>query len=299
MGKDGKTKLRKPDIHKVDLVDDGANPGARIMLFKSKSAPEESDTEGGATEFGLLKNLMVMIGKALGWDQEQIEKAAALTEEGTEVIKPKDNESEEDVIKGNKEGESMGFDVTKLSPEAQAYIASLEKRATDAEAAQAAAETAKQTAEVELQKMKDEHPTEDDIFKGMSPAARKMMEDMQKRLDASEAAEYVTKAKDFEPLGVKADEFGPVLKAIAKACPEQYAKVEEALKSAAAMTKTGEVFKEYGGAGSGGAGGTAVEKINKRVEEIAKRDGISVHKAWEKIETEDPALLAEYRKEMR
>ena len=39
MGDKKKTRLRNPDIKKVDLVDDGANPGAKIMLYKSKAAP--------------------------------------------------------------------------------------------------------------------------------------------------------------------------------------------------------------------------------------------------------------------
>lgn len=61
------TKLEKLKITKVDFVDNGANPEANVMIFKSEDPPGELETE---TELSLIDkafmNLSELINKAFG-----------------------------------------------------------------------------------------------------------------------------------------------------------------------------------------------------------------------------------------
>ena len=65
------TKLKNLKIKKVDFVDNGANPGASIALYKSKPAEDEEPTaepQEGATppEESVLKRIFRAIAKSIG-----------------------------------------------------------------------------------------------------------------------------------------------------------------------------------------------------------------------------------------
>lgn len=71
------TKLKNLAVTKVDFVDEGANPGAHIRLFKRKDSGGQQ--EGGSTSKGQgspLKKMLGFIGKAAGMGQEEIDSAA-------------------------------------------------------------------------------------------------------------------------------------------------------------------------------------------------------------------------------
>ncbi len=72
------TKLKNLKVRKVDFVDEGANPGAHIRLFKRKDSggqPEEDSTSKG--QGSPLKKLLGFIGKAAGMGQDEIDNAAS------------------------------------------------------------------------------------------------------------------------------------------------------------------------------------------------------------------------------
>lgn len=72
------TKLKNLEVNKVDFVDEGANPGAHIRLFKRKDSegqPEEDSTSKG--QGNPLKKLLGFIGKAAGMGQDEIDSAAS------------------------------------------------------------------------------------------------------------------------------------------------------------------------------------------------------------------------------
>ena len=72
------TKLKNLEVSKVDFVDEGANPGAHIRLFKRKKSGGQSG--GGSTSRGQgspLKKLLGFIGKAAGMGQDEIDSAAS------------------------------------------------------------------------------------------------------------------------------------------------------------------------------------------------------------------------------
>lgn len=71
-------KLKNLEVTKVDFVDEGANPGAHIRLFKRKDSGGQP--EGGSTskvQGSPLKKLLGFIGKAAGMGQDEIDSAAS------------------------------------------------------------------------------------------------------------------------------------------------------------------------------------------------------------------------------
>ena len=76
------TKLKNLKIKKVDFVDNGANPGASIALYKSKPAEGETPAvqpkEDTPPEESILKRIVHAIAKSIGATDAQ---AAAAVEE--------------------------------------------------------------------------------------------------------------------------------------------------------------------------------------------------------------------------
>ena len=70
------TKLKNLKIKKVDFVDEGANPDARIRMLKRKDMEgREAEEDGKKSSGGLLKKMFGFIGKAAGMDQSEIDSA--------------------------------------------------------------------------------------------------------------------------------------------------------------------------------------------------------------------------------
>ncbi len=69
------TKLKNLKVHKVDFVDEGANPDAHIKMFKRKDenrAARETEEKGSGNIF---KKLFAFVGKAAGMAPEEIDSA--------------------------------------------------------------------------------------------------------------------------------------------------------------------------------------------------------------------------------
>lgn len=84
------SKLKNLKIKKVDFVDNGANPGASIMLYKSKPAEGEepaSEPQEGATppEEPVLKRIFRAIAKSIGATDAQADAAAEEVSKSAEV----------------------------------------------------------------------------------------------------------------------------------------------------------------------------------------------------------------------
>lgn len=151
-----------------------------------------------------------------------------------------------------------------LPQDVQDYIANLEtavaKAATPAPATPAAGE---------------------DIFKGLPEGIVKMLKDQAEALkasneqiakmrDADDTKTFVAKAAELTSnLGVKADEFGPVLKSINAANPELATKVEAVLKAANEAVAKGDLFKESGAEGNGIQTGVAKSDAWAQIETLA------------------------------
>ena len=161
--------------------------------------------------------------------------------------------------------------------------------------------------ETELTKMKEEvnkskEPAKEDNFeevlKNLDPAVQKVFKSLQSQKEAAEQVakqlneqkeeeEAIKKAKTLKALPVEEDKLVQVVKGVSD-------DVYEILKSAAKVLEESEIFEEVG-KGKGGAGSTdAWSKIEKKADEIAKRDGITVEKAIGVVINENPELYKEY-----
>lgn len=125
-----------------------------------------------------------------------------------------------------------------------------------------------------------------------------------KERDARLTKEYVEKAADLKGLGLKTDELGKVLKALAEKAPEALTALEPMLKTVDEKLKAlqGTILKEHGTSAGNGAGGDAWSKIEKIAKDAvtaaaAKGEKVSFAKAVDDVMTSQPALYAEYEKE--
>jgi hypothetical protein len=174
------------------------------------------------------------------------------TASGSQVAKATDNnepnkaengEGSEGNMAENKDTKVTKAAIAALPQEMQDYIASLEakveKAAPVADPPAASAEGA------------------EDIYKGLPEAVVKILKDtttqnkqlaeqVAKMADEKLTTEYVAKASQFDKLGIKAEEFGTVLKSIASVSPEAYTKVEAVLKAANEAIAKGALFTELG-----------------------------------------------------
>lgn len=79
------TKLKNLMIHKVDFVDEGANPDAHIRMLKSRNGEEQPTENNEKGTENILKKLFGFIGKAAGMNQKEIDSAMNEIQKGDSV----------------------------------------------------------------------------------------------------------------------------------------------------------------------------------------------------------------------
>ena len=202
--------------------------------------------------------------------------------------------------------------ISKLKPEHAEVI--------QAELAKAKAEVPKEIAKelsdtkveleavkAELEKFKEEvkkskEPAQEEnfeeILKSLDPAVQKAFKTLQAQKEAAEQVakqlkeqkeeeEAIAKAKALKALPVEEDKLVQVVKGISD-------DVYEILKSAAKVLEESEIFKEIGKGKDGVNSTDAWTRIEKKAEEIAKRDNITKEKAISVVINENPELYKEY-----
>lgn len=131
----------------------------------------------------------------------------------------------------------------------------------------------------------------------------KQNEDMEKLLKAEKderlKKEYISIAKEYTHLPIKADEFGVVLKTLAEVAPEEYKKVDELLKSVNKELEQSELLKEYGTSYEGGTHSDSWAKIEKTADQLVEKDPkLTKEEAITKVLEDHPDLYSEYMKEI-
>lgn len=129
-------------------------------------------------------------------------------------------------------------------------------------------------------------------------AAASALAEAKKIQDAAEMAKYVAKAKAFDKIPVKAEDFGKVLMAVDKAVPDAFAQIESVLGAVNAAMETSQIFENLGSA-SATTTGTSLETLDAKAADIAARDGITVEQAFVLACHEFPELYDNYQKELR
>ena len=147
----------------------------------------------------------------------------------------------------------------------------------------------------------------EDIWKGVNPAVRKMMEDAEKRAkDAENLAkslqekadneQYLAKAAKLAVPGSNPEEIAAMMKSMASD-PEALAKFEAMLAATNEQIAKGALFSEAGRSGGMPAGNT-VAKVEALAKEMVQKDsGLTKEMALAKVWNEHPELYAEYENE--
>jgi len=167
---------------------------------------------------------------------------------------------------------------------------------TKAELETIKAEFEKFKEEVEKSKEPAQEENFEEILKSLDPAVQKVFKSLQAQKEAAEQIakqlkeqkeeeEAIAKAKALKALPVEEDKLVQVVKGVSD-------DVYEILKSAAKVLEESEIFKEIGKSDADTI--DAWSKIEKKAEEIAKRDGITVEKAISVVINENPELYKEY-----
>lgn len=157
----------------------------------------------------------------------------------------------------------------------------------------------------ELERFKEEvkkykEPTQEENFeevlKNLDPAVQKVFKSLQAQKEAAERIakqlqeqkeeeEAIAKARALKALPVEEEKLVQVVKGVSD-------DVYEILKSAAKVLEESNLFEEIGKSNTGIT--DAWSRIEKKAEEIAKRDGITLEKAISVVINENPELYREY-----
>ncbi len=120
-----------------------------------------------------------------------------------------------------------------------------------------------------------------------------------------ETSEYIAKSAELDQLAKNDEEFGPVLREIAKAEEAGHLSegtseaLDSVLKAANEAVKTADIFKEAGRVGRGN-GGDADSKLDAAAAEIRKADpSLTEEQAVAKALENDPSLYEDIRKEQQ
>lgn len=278
-------RLRNLRITRVDLVDAGDNPTADILLFKRRDAVEKADK---CPHCGtVLKD-----GKCTSCDY--VKKGADHNVNFEELLKSVPEAQRDALLKAHKAAlEAPQSEVVKRDQEIQTLKADITKRD-------------EQIAELK----KSTNQTEDEVYKALPEGVRKRIEAAElkakeaetvaKRLaDETMTREFVAKAASFTALPVKAEEFGPVMKSLHAAAPEQFLVLEGVLKAANELISKGKVFTEIG-SNAGGATRAWDQIVAKASERVTKSAGAhSLEKAIADVMRENPELYKAYQAELK
>jgi len=130
--------------------------------------------------------------------------------------------------------------------------------------------------------------------------ADELQEEITKAQEEATKVAFIQKAETFT-LPAKADELGPVLRAISEKCPDEYSFVEDLLTKASTLIAESDLLEEKGGKGADTTSITdAYAKAEKLAEEMVAKseDGtLTKEKAIDLVFKANPELSQAYVKE--
>lgn len=289
------TKLKNLLIDRVDLVDKGANPEARIVLFKRDDSAGESGgvAAESSKERNLLKSAWELIAKHLGFSDEK----NSIGEYVVDIdVRPRINGA--DITKSDEGGDVK-------MPEHTANLDELLNGVDEKIREAVKAALAKRDEELEaLRKRVDElskkgEDKSDDINKADLPEpVRKRLEDLEKRAKEAEEiakaerearikAEIRKRAENYANVA-KADDIADVIYKAQSVSAEFAEKLEAILKAANERIEKGALFKELGTSAS--ASDDPVAEFAQLVQKRMEADKIPYYEAARKVAAERPDL---------
>lgn len=279
-----KTLLKDLIINRIDLVPEGDNPEARIVLFKNKEGGDHTED----------------ISKAQWWMDVQ----TYFNLKGEDIMSLKE------ILEKLSEGEQQFLTKT---------IADKDKVAKDAmEAKDKEAKKVLEAKDVELKKAQDalakakvKEPgaaEPEDIWKNANPKIKeaydKLTEKQEK--DSKEVkklstqimeADFVEKAKTFKGLSIKPEDFGKTLMKVSNADPKAFEEINKVLHAADKAIVESKLFEEQGRAGKAESGAYAkIKEMAKKV--VDKSEGkVTQEAAEQQVVEANPELYKQYQEE--
>lgn len=249
-------------IDRVDLVDEGANSAAFIELYKRKETRDPMD----------FKEIL-----------------SKMKPEHAEVVQAAFDAIDADLSKARADLETANQSLADKDVELGAANEALAKANTELETLKASP----------VEKGADE----EELLKSMPESARELFTKMRAQKEAAEAevrkaaereaeAEAVAKAASMKAIPVEQEKLVGIL----KSCTPEVAELLETISKAIEATVLDEVGKNRGN-GAANVADTSDEawnKLEKKAEEIAKRDNVTKEKAMSTALDENPELYREY-----
>ena len=193
----------------------------------------------------------------------------------------------------------MKIDKSKMTPAEKAMLEEFEKRygMTDEAPADGANTPTDGVAKAAPAPAKAEEI--DDIYKGMTPAAKAELEALKKFREATEDRELHDIAKSYEIIGKKDEELFPIFKSLKAASEEAYTNMISTLDSAKAAVEKSGLFTEVGKSGSGStAQGGVVKEVEAKAAELMKsKTGLTKAQAIDQVLMADAELAKRYETE--
>lgn len=253
-------------IDRVDLVDEGANSAAFIELYKRKETRDPMDVK---------------------------EILSKMKPEHAEVLQQAFDAKDADLSKAHADLEVANQSLADKDVELGAANEALAKANTELETLKAAPKATAETGD-----------SEEELLKSMPEGARAVFEKMRAQKEAAEAevrkaaereaeAAAVAKAASMKAIPVEQEKLVGIL----KSCTPEVAELLETISKAIETTVLDEVGKNRGNGAADVVTSTsddAWNKLEKKAEEIAKRDSVTKEKAIAKALDENPELYREY-----
>lgn len=237
--------------------------------------------------------------------KSRVEALVATRDRLSEIItKSADGSEGEHVNEAMKgEDEDMKFDKSRMTPAERVFLEQIEKNYGSEEAQEAAPANAAQAAQAteptqngvtkstKAPETAQEAPEADDIYKGMTPAAKAELEALKKFREEAEDRELHAIAKSYEIIGKKDEELFPILKSLKASSQEAYDNMISALDSAKSAVEKSGAFTEIGKSGNGTMNSDPwVEAESKAAEIMKNKTGINRNQALEAVFDADPDL---------
>jgi hypothetical protein len=292
-------------IEEISLVDDPANEQARVLIvkakkgkaYKSEGEEDEEEEQEEASEMEIAAAMRLK--KAL----EEIAPDVVQAVVGGEPINP---EAAGEAAASLKEY-TMDIEVlSKALEDAEARLDTLEKRATDAEAALADANEIIKAKDAELEAVtkanggEEEGPSEEEVIKSLPESIRKRLEEADQAQE--ELAKAKAKAEEDEAVAMakslnvgKAEELGPVLLRVRKGMTTEADAdtIERLLKSLGEVSVKSLLFKSMGS--DAAVDGEPEALLKAKADEIKKANqSLTDAQAYAKATEENPHLYNAY-----
>lgn len=253
-------------VDRVDLVDEGANTGAFIEVFKRK---ESTESMNYSEILSKMKPEHAEVVQQQVTDAE--ERLAKANEENTDLA-VKLEEANTALAKANEDLANVNEELAKANEELETLKA---------------ADTGKGTASFD----------EEEVLKSMPENMRNEFIKMREQKEAAEEqvrkaaeekleAEAVAKANSLKALPVEQSTLVQILKSCDSSVVEVLTTVANAIE--------GTVLDEVGKSGKGNCDKDAWSKIEAEAEKVAKRDSVTKQKAIATVIKEQPELYKEY-----